>query len=59
MPPTQIRGMQIRPSSLDRDRIDPAFEASLVVTEAAVEAIVNPPTTDTTDPLAYYILSKA
>lgn len=43
---TQIRGLQLRLASLGRDRIDPAFEATLAGIEGNITSIFNTMSTD-------------
>lgn len=47
MSSTQIRGLQLRLATLGRDRIDPAFEASLAAIEGNITSIFNTMSTDT------------
>ena len=46
MSSTQIRGLQLRLATLGRDRIDPAFEASLAAIESNVASIFSAMSTD-------------
>lgn len=46
MSSTQIRGLQLRLATLGRDRIDPAFEASLASIESNISSIFNTMSTD-------------
>jgi hypothetical protein len=56
---TQIRGLQLRLATLPRDRIDPAFEASLAAIEANVTSIFNTMSTDTERMAAIEALTTA